>query len=250
MVQPLLVELIGEPESGKTHTSLLFPKPALIDTTSKREARPIAVKLYKEEWKKRYFPVETWEELIARIKEAVEREDVKTLIIDTSMDLQHLAAKAWMKEEGKKAVFPITQYAHVRDKVDEIIEIITGKEKHLVFTAGMKDEWVADKSTGRRIRDGYRRTPFQADIRLYLQLQEVWQCPECKNTLRLPVGQSGLRCLKCARDMALIEVTRIATVIKNRFIDKASKEWIPILKEISYTAIMEATKLPKEEWIT
>jgi len=254
MVQPLLVELIGEPESGKTHTSLLFPYPALFDTTPKQEAKPIIRKLFPEEWKKRYFTVRTWEELVNGVKAALERDDVKTVVVDTSADLQDLAAKHWMKEKGKEAVYPITQYAHVRDKVDELIDIVARKEKNLVFTAGMKDEWTGKKdeahATGRRIREGFARAPKACDIRIYLYLEEVWQCPTCKKTLRLPMGQSGLKCMSCAVDFTLLGAERMNKIVKDRFVDRASKNWTESLKKIDYVTLMESTTLPKEEWIT
>jgi len=255
MVQPLLVEIIGEAESGKTHnSSSMFPQPAHFDTSPKQEAKPIIRKLFPEDWKKRYFTVRMWEDLMSGVKAALERDDVKTIVIDTSADLQDLAAKHWLKEKGKDAVYPITQYAHVRDKVDELIDMVARKEKNLVFTAGMKDEWVGKgtdaHATGRRIREGFARSPKACDIRIYLYLEEIWQCPNCKNTLKLPTGQSGLKCTPCGKDFALIGVERANKMVKNRFVDRAGKNWVESLKKLDYQTLMESTTLPKEEWIT
>jgi hypothetical protein len=225
----VLVEIIGEPESGKSHLSLLFPRPFLLDTTVKQEALPIIRKLHTD-WEKRYKPVRSWEDLEKEVESAVAREDVATIVFDTSMDLQDLAAIHWLKEKKKESVFPITQYKHVRDKIDVIINQVQKAEKNMVVTAGMKDEYIQDKKTGKRIRDGYARMPQQADIRLYLRIAE-----------KTKVSESGI---------AVTEYVRECVVVKNRFRDKAGKDWIPNLNPVDWKTLMQATGLSEEEWVT
>jgi len=238
MVTPLFVEIIGEPEVGKTHLSCTFPSPLLLDTTPKAEAMPIIRKLH-EDWRNRYVRVRSWKDVVAvleRLKEDKEKK-FKTVVVDTSADLQNLAAAEWLEEVNKerrkagkdelKAVFPITEYRWVRAKVDDFICEVVDPDRlgrNLVFIAQMKDEWVGGKSTGRRCRDGYKKAPFYADIRLYMFLEAV-------------TDEKGL---------ATGRYVRKCRVVKNRFIDKCSEEWVEYINP-SWEEIVKITGLSPEE---
>lgn len=241
--QPLLMEIIGEAEAGKTHTSLLFTNPALIDTTAKCEALSIIKKVFPEDYEKRYFSVRSWQDILEAVKKIKER-GFKTVVIDTAADLQEIAGKAWLvevnmvrKRTGKSewaSIFPITNYKYVRTKVDNLIfEIVSPKKMccNLVFIALMKDEWKGGKKgsfTGRRKRDGYKKSAFQADLRLFLQLEkEIGEN-------QIPTGKYVRKC----------------TVVKNRFTDRCGSDWVnEIVTPLSFEKIMTITKLPEEEWV-
>lgn len=238
--QPVLVEIIGEAEAGKTHTSLLFPNPALMDTTAKCEALSIVKKVFPEDYEKRYFSVRSWKDIkdaLGKIKDG----GFKTVVIDTAADLQEIAGEAWLEEINKvrkragksewKDIYPITNYKFVRMKVDAMIfEVVSPKKMgvNLVFIALMKDEWMKGKSTGRRRRDGYTRSNFQADLRLFLEL-------------RKGVGEDM---------MPTGKYERTCKVVKNRFVDKCSEEWkSEVETPLTYEKIMEVTRLKKEELV-
>jgi len=201
---PLLVEIIGEPATGKTHLSLLFPNPMLIDTTPKKEALSIVKKLYPEDWQKRYRHVTT----MAELRNAVEyglKAGFKTIIFDTSADLQKLATKEWLIEHKKESPYPIVVFGQIRDKVDEVIYKIIKSNVNVVTTSQLKDEWIKGEKTGRRERDGYKRLAFMSDIRLYLKIVEK----------KVEVGgKTG------------VKYVRVAKVIKNRFIDITSPDYV------------------------
>ena len=174
---PLLVEVIGEPAVGKTHFSLTFPQPFLIDTTPKAEAMVIVMKLHKD-WKKRYVNATRYEELVSAVEEAVRREDVKTVIIDTGADLQAIAAKHYLEMKKRQGLMPV-EYGRVRDMVDQqIIRRVIESEKNLVVTAQVKDEYIDGQKTGRKIRDGYPRLPHMADIELQIILDKEASPPK------------------------------------------------------------------------
>jgi len=214
---PLHVEIMGEPEVGKTHLGCLFPAPAIIDTTAKREALPIAMKLLPD-WAERYFKVYSLEDIREALRHIEKKNGeepgfVKTIVIDTSADLQRLAAEEWIREHGKKQVFPVTQYAHVRSKIDELIhKVLDGLKLNLVFISQMKDEYAGGEKTGRRVRDGYKKTPFQADIRLYLYFEK---------------GEEGKI------------VSRKAQVVKNRFVDPLAEGNPRVIGDPDWGAIRE-----------
>jgi len=215
---PVFVELIGEPEVGKTHFACLSPRPFIIDTTAWQEARPIVLKVLGGlGLKDRYAPARDWKSLVEAVGRACSSERVATVVIDTSADLQTLSARDWLASHGRERVYPITLYGHIRDKIDSVIKEVLLSCRNLVFTSQMKDEYNPDGSrTGRRVRDGYKRASFQADLRLYIYLKE---------------GK------------------RHYQFLKNRFVDRLSESWRSELGSPSWRALMEATGLPEEVWI-
>jgi len=211
------VEVIGEPGVGKTHLSLLFPRPILFDTTPKGEALPVVIKLFgPDKAKEIWNPVFTLSELRQKIGLAVSSGKYATIIIDTSANLQDMSKKEWLKNRGREKPLPF-EYVEIREPIDNLIEEITKKYGlNLVFTSQMKDEYGPDgKKTGRRVRDGYIKLPFMADIRLYIELKTE------------------------------PKVERKVHVVKNRFRDRASQDWIPEISP-SWEDIVKLTGLPEE----
>lgn len=233
---PLLLEAIGEPSTGKTHLSCLFPKSALFDTTPKGEGYSVLKKLYPTEWKKRYFRVRVFEDFITHLKYVKTNKDFfKTVVVDTSVDLRVLGGKAHLKmlrksKPERQRLMP-EEWGPVNTMINEFITEINDPEKmglNLVLTSQMEDEWVSRKTTGRRVRKGLKTMNFQADIRLFLQLK---QKVEPKTMKYIPN-----------------EYERICRVVKNRFRNQVDKvDWIPELKDISWEGIKGLTKLEEGE---
>ena len=230
-MQPLMIELIGEPAVGKTHLASSFPKPFVIDTTPKMEARAIVAKVLGEGWNERYAAIRDYRELLRAVDAATKREDVATVVIDTGADLQSLAASEYLRrkreEEHKERerVLPV-EYGRVRDMVDnEIINRVIRAEKNLILTAQMKDEYVEGKKTGRRVRDGYPRANYLSDIRILIKIVE-----------------------EKAGDKTVYK--RVGLVVKNRFIDVTSEDYVWELNPLTVEAVLNlAIKggVPREE---
>ena len=213
---PLLVEIIGDPATGKTHASLQFPNPFLIDTTPKMEALPIVMKLHKD-WRERYVNVRDWKMLERAVDSALQRE-FKTIVFDTSVDLQRLAAEEWCRQHGKERVYPITLYGQVRQLVDNVINKIVSYGRNIVFTSQLRDEYIDGQKTGRKERDGYKKLPYFCDIELLVKLEKEGD-----------------------------KVVRKWRVLKNRFVDRTSPEWVDGWEgDLTWERIVELTKLPRE----
>jgi len=228
---PLLVEIIGEPASGKTHLSSLFPKPALFDTTPKGEGYTILRKLYPSEWKMRYFRIRSFDDFMKELKYLKTKEGFfSTVIVDTSVDLRTLGAKEWLKNHTDRTNLMPEEWGWVNQRINEFITEITDTEKmclNLVLTAQMQDEYVARKTTGRRIRKGVPTMNFQSDIRLFLQ---VIQKVDPKTMKYIDEWERTCRVIKC------------------RFRDQTNKvDWKIMLEKLSWEGIKELSKLKSEE---
>lgn len=228
---PLLIEVIGEPSAGKTHLSSLFSKPALFDTTPKGEGYAVLSKLYPSDWKMRYFRIREFDDFTKQLKYLKTKEGFfRTVIVDTSVDLRALGARAWLKNHTDRTNLMPEEWSWVNQRVDEFIMEITDPEKmglNLVLTAQMQDEYVSRKTTGRRIRKGIPTMNFQADIRLFLQVTQK-------------VDQTTMQYID--------EWKRTCRVIKCRFRDQTDKaDWKVMLEKLNWEGIKELSKLSNEE---
>lgn len=215
----IMVELVGEPAKGKTDATLNFPKPLLLDTTPNMEAYPVMLKKFgykRDEALKAYKRVRSLQDIRNGVKYALDG-GFKTVIIDSSSLLQEFAGNEWCKENGKKSVFPITNFGQVREKIDVVMNSIKSQGLNVVLTSQMKDEYIKDTKTGGRIKDGYARLDFQADYRIFIEVTN---------------GK------------------RTCTVIKNRFADETDPQYAKVITTIDLPTLMNIAipPVPKDMW--
>lgn len=199
---PLLIELIGEEGTGKTHTSLLMPNPILIDCTEQGEGKLIAMKVFPNDWEKRYRHIGDWRGLLDI------PDGFATYVFDTSKGLVRLMADKWCAKYKKQMVYPPMAYGQVHNMVDQLVQNIMSKPANVVMTSIFRDEYVNDKKTGIRERDGYKRLRFESWLRFHIVIKD------------------GKRVFK---------------VIKNRFIDKISDDYTPEIEDFSFDKIIDIT---------
>lgn len=199
---PLLVELIGEEGTGKTHTGLLFPNPILLDCTVQGEGLVIAMKACLVDFKARYMHIKDYKDLMSI------PDGFSTYIFDTSKDVVRLFSDKWCDKHKCEKVYPPAAYGQVYDMIDEIIKYIMNKPANVVMTSVLRDEYVNDKKTGVRERDGYNRLSFESWLRFYIDIRDK---------------------------------TRIYKVVKNRFVDKTSDLFVDEITEFSFDKIIEIT---------
>lgn len=199
---PLLIELIGEEGTGKTHTGLFMPNPILLDCTEQGEGRVIAMKVFPNDWEKRYKHITDWHDLIGLSA------GFHTYVFDTSKDVVRFMADRWCNKHKKQRVYPPQAYGEVYNMVSKLIKDTMSKPANVVMTSIFRDEYVDDKKTGVRERDGYKRLRFESWLRLHIKIE----------------GKK-----------------RIYKVIKNRFIDKLSDDYTSEFKDFSFDKIVEIT---------
>lgn len=204
----ILIEIVGEPSVGKTHMALGFPEPYLIDCGPKGEGETIVKKIYNNT-DNRYVKARTWKGVEDGVNLAI-KEKKESIIFDLSDYLITFAGREWCRINNKKSVFPVGNYQHVNRMVDDIIDKCLTNEMNVIMVSGLRDNWVDDKKTGRREHAGYKKLPYQCDIRILLELikeDDKW--------------------------------IRKGRVVKNRFVDKCSDEFKEYLPSCDYEGVRE-----------
>lgn len=200
---PLLIELMGEEGTGKTHTGLLFPNPILLDCTEQGEGKIIAMKVFPNDWEKKYKHITDWHDLLSV------PDGFATCVFDTSKDVVRLMSDRWCYKYKKKQVYPPQAYGQVYNMLDKFIVSILHKPANVVMTSIFRDEYIDDKKTGKRERDGYTRLNFESSLRFHITIE--------------------------------YKLNRVYNVIKNRFVDKTSDDYVSRFKEFSFNKLIELT---------
>jgi len=175
---PISVDIAGEKDMGKTHFAATFPPKCLfLDNELKA---PIVLRKFKARgiehiWKK----VKSFRDIREGVYWAIDSGDeIKTVVFDSGALLQKLAVIEWSEEHGGKKPIVIDKitgtvstylYAQVYEKIDSLITLLKDNGKNIVVTSRMKDEWIMDKPTGRRVRDGFKHFPWDLQIGLIIR---------------------------------------------------------------------------------
>lgn len=167
------MEIISDWGVGKTHFCSCIPNSAMIDLTPIFEGDVIFIKNRTEqEFDELYTHVSSFDEIRRVIRNLPE--SVKTLSFDGSAYLIGMVEAHWCKEQTKKREAALQrEYGELYSMVrDDILLPLIKRPCNIVFTSYLKDEYIDEQKTGRRIRRGY--TPFDTirDIGLLLYKEE------------------------------------------------------------------------------
>jgi len=157
---------------GKTHFSATFPKALFLDTEHKAH---IVLRKMPEKahlWKRVY----SWKDIREGVDWALTQSDVQTIVIDSGGDLRDLALEEWRKRTGKEQPIAYVDgkavpllWSQVYALVDGLTRDIQKAGKYFVVTCRLKDEYLANVPTGRRIRDGYKKYPWSLSMCIWIQ---------------------------------------------------------------------------------
>lgn len=167
------IEIIGEPDFGKTHFGATFPKALFLDTEKKADIVLEKFPNVGHLWKK----VSSWDDFRDAVDWVCTQPDIKTVIIDNDDDIQDLAIEKWSSEHGGKKPIAFDAhggvitvlYAQVYKLIDDLKTDIENAGKYLVCTCRLKDEYIANINTGRRIRDGYKKFPWSLKMAVWIK---------------------------------------------------------------------------------
>lgn len=190
--QRLIVAIDGETGSGKNKLAFSFPDPIAFMSFDPNygkalsEAKAAGKRVHKASYN---VPVikpdgkngeyiakvcgDTWDQFAVDYVGALRDPHVHTVIIDTATELFELITYAIY---GKNVQVMPKDRGHAYATYRQVIREAESTDKSLVLLHKMKDEWKNDKSTGNRIRAGYKDTDFSVttEIRMEKNMAEPY----------------------------------------------------------------------------
>ncbi len=121
----------------------------------------------------KYAQFRTWEDLFVS-SVAVSKLDPGWLIIDSASDMQTYACEDYLEETKRDKIYPIFEWTNVFQRMDSVMNLLKQKGFGLIMTARMKDEYVGDQTTGKKVPRIYNRIPYDVDLVLSLENEKLF----------------------------------------------------------------------------
>ena len=178
--KPIILELISNPECGKTHFCTTITKSAMIDLTIRFESDVIFAKNRTEqEFEELYCQADSFNSIIRFIRDLPE--DITTICFDGSSNLMHLIESQWCDDNKRKQALQV-EYGHLYEMLNkQIITPIIKRPSNIVLTSGLRDEYIGtidekgratSVKTGKKERQGIKPIEYIRDIGLNLYFNE------------------------------------------------------------------------------
>jgi hypothetical protein len=158
--------IIGEQGLGKTHlacTSATESSPTYLMDTELR-AQIVASKFPHVKRRKTH----TFMEAVIFMRAVKARFPKGTFVWDSGSDIQQFAEMQYLDETKAEKVYPIFNWAEVWSKCDKLIDEAKSDGWNLIATARMKDEYVNEKSTGKKKPRIYEGLKYKCDFAIII----------------------------------------------------------------------------------
>lgn len=174
--KPIIVEVIGNPEVGKTDFCSKIPNSAMIDLTVWGESDIIFEKNRSaEEVDTLYIHAESLNTIVRFIRDLPP--EITTVCFDGSSNLMGLIEADWCQEKGRKSALQL-EYGELYERLnDKIIKSLKDRPCNIVFTSGLKDEYIgtidekgrtSSVKTGKKLSQGIKPMEYIRDVGLNL----------------------------------------------------------------------------------
>lgn len=176
MKRRLIIAIDGESGAGKNRLAFSFPDPIAFLSFDPNYGKALteATRQGKRVYRRAYtLPIikpdgkdgekiskvfgDIWDMFAIDFMGALRDKSIQTIIIDTATELMELITYAIY---GKNVQVMPKERGHAYASYRQVIREVESTDKNLVLLHKMKDEWKNDKSTGERIRAGYKDTSF------------------------------------------------------------------------------------------
>lgn len=177
---PKFVGIIAGPEGvGKTHmacTASELGPVYLIDTEQRAD---FVVKKFKGKVKMKV--ARTYSEIVVAVKAIIAKCEPGTVVIDSGSDLQIFAEIAYLDRTKQEKIYPIFNWSEVWAMCNALVNDIKFAGHNLIVTARIKEEYVAEKSTGRWVPRIYDRLKYGSDFAIQFPREVAGRIQTLKN---------------------------------------------------------------------
>lgn len=112
-----------------------------------------------------------WKDLMAACL-SLQKAEPGWVIIDSGSDFQTWAQEDYLEETKKDKIYPVFEWTNIFQRLDTAMGLL--KEHGLIFTSRMKDEYIGDQSTGKKIPRIYNRLPYKVDLIFALEKDKLF----------------------------------------------------------------------------
>ena len=167
------VDICGPEGSGKSHFARTHPGDIVwIETPPEWGKFDVLDQkfrtMYKDETVVKLKRVEVFDDIRQTLRAAILDDSVRTIVIDSGTHLRPMAGDEWCQEQGRKAVYPPTEWQYPNQKIEDLIGEVKRGNKILVVTNRLHDEYIGETTTGRQVRHGHKS--FTYDFHLSLEI--------------------------------------------------------------------------------
>lgn len=166
----LYFEIAGEGGTGKTFSCCTsFPRPFLLDTTPRGDGRFTARKVFGDDFGDKYYHAISLDDAIDKVGDVIDSGEFATIAIDEYSGMRKLGSKWYMKVYKKNAVFPITDWSIITNRINnEIIWKVHDSNINVVVTSGFHDVYIKGEMTGGRSANSPPGASLDIDFRIML----------------------------------------------------------------------------------
>lgn len=155
----------GAEGTGKTFTSIHFPKPYLIDTEHGAENKKYTKVL--NERGGRILQTNIWSEIIDEVIELMTtKHDYKTLIIDSLTMVYTDMADEYSKTVGTEFG---RHYSEAKKQIRRLIQLLLRLDMNVIITSHEKKEYGADMAVIGKTFDCYDKLSYLFDLTLHIK---------------------------------------------------------------------------------
>lgn len=178
--KPIICEILGLPEVGKSDFCSKIKNSSLVDLTWRNETDIIFAKNRTEkEFEELYYPVENFNGILRFIRELPDT--ITTVCFDGSANLLGHIEEHWCKENNRKQALQV-EYGKLYEMLNnQIIKPIIKRPANIVFTSGLKEEYIGgvdekgrttSVKTGKKVPQGINPMMYIRDIGINLYYDE------------------------------------------------------------------------------
>lgn len=159
----------GQEGTGKTHLACTAVEQGpvfLLDTEYR--AGHVVRKFQDKNRVIKLTPCYNYKDIVIAVTYVVKNFNEGTIIIDSGTDMQVFAEIAYLDKTKMEKIWPVFNWTEVWAMCNAIIDKIKHSNLNLIITTRVKEEYLADKATGRQIPRIYNTLPYKADLCIQL----------------------------------------------------------------------------------
>jgi hypothetical protein len=164
-----VIVISGQEGTGKTHlacTAVEAGPVFLLDTEYR--AGHVVKKFQNKDRIIKLTPCYDYKDIVVAVTYIIKNFDKGTIIIDSGTDMQVFAEISYLNRTKMEKIWPVFNWTEIWAMCNAIVDKIKRSNLNLIITTRVKEEYVADRATGKQVPRIYNTLPYKADLCIQL----------------------------------------------------------------------------------